>query len=124
LLLWAGHDDTELGARNTMWGYDLAGGGWSELEVGDVYNAPAAGFCDFPADFVVPDLDAPERRHAGAAVLSDAGELLIFAGKTDCGLINDVWSWSLSDATWTERSAATVGEICLRSFANCQSLCF
>lgn len=124
LLLWAGHDDTELGARNTLWAYDLAGGGWSELEVGDVYNAPAAGFCDFPADFVVPDLDAPERRHAGAAVLSDAGELLIFGGKTDCGLINDVWSWSLSDATWTQRSAATVGEICLRSFANCQSLCF
>lgn len=124
LLLWGGHDDTELGARNTLYAYDLADGGWTGLEIGDVYNAPAAGFCDFPADFVVPDLDAPERRHAGAAVLSDAGELLIFGGKTDCGLINDVWSWSLSDATWTERSPATVGEICLRSFANCQSLCF
>jgi hypothetical protein len=124
LLLWGGHDDTELGSRNTVWGYELGGGGWSELEVGDVYNAPAAGFCDFPADFVVPDLDAPERRHAGAAVLSDAGELLVFGGKTDCGQINDVWSWSLGDATWTERSPATVGEICLRSFANCQSLCF
>jgi hypothetical protein len=124
LLLWAGHDDTELGSRNTVWGYDLGGESWSELEVGDVYNAPGAGFCDFPADFVVPDLEAPERRHAGAAVLSDAGELIVFGGKTDCGQINDVWSWSLGDATWTQRSAATVGEICLRSFANCQSLCF
>jgi hypothetical protein len=124
LLLWGGHDDTQLGNTNHIWQYDLNQGGWSQLELGDVYNAPANGFCDFPADFVAPDLDAPERRNAGAAVLTDAGELLIFGGKTDCGIINDVWSWSLADGTWTERSAATVGEICLRAFGQCQTMCF
>jgi len=124
LLLWAGHDDTALGNTNTMWAWDLGGSGWAQVETGDVVNAPANGFCDFPADFVVPDLDAPERRSAGAAVLTDAGELLIFGGKTDCGLINDAWSWSLSEQVWTERSPATVGEICLRAYANCQTMCF
>jgi hypothetical protein len=101
LILWGGHDDGQLGNTNTVWVYELNDGGWWQAEVGDVYNAPAAGFCDFPADFVVPDRDAPERRNAGAAVITDAGELLIFGGKTDCGLINDAWSWSLADVVWT-----------------------
>lgn len=124
VLLWAGHDDGVLGNTNTMWSWPLDASGWTQLEVGDVPSAPANGFCDFPADFVVPDLDAPERRSAGASVVNDAGELLIFGGKTDCGLINDVWSWSLEDQQWTERSPATTGEICLRAAANCQTMCF
>lgn len=124
LLLWSGHDDGQLGNVNTIWSWDIGGAGWAQLEAGDLHNAPANGFCDFPADFVDPDLDAPERRSAGAAVLTDQGELMIFGGKTDCGLINDVWSWSLSEQQWTERSPATVGEICLRAFAECQSMCF
>ena len=124
LLLWSGHEDSQLGNNNAVWAYDLGGGGWSQLEIGDVYNAPANGFCDFPADFVVPDLAAPERRNAGAAVLDDGGNMLIFGGKTDCGLINDVWSWSLAESSWQERSPATSGEICLRASAMCQTMCF
>jgi hypothetical protein len=124
VLLWAGHDDGVLGNTNTVWAWALDGSGWAQVEIGDVHNAPANGFCDFPADFVVPDLEAPERRSAGATVLTDGGELLIFGGKTDCGLINDVWSWSLAEQAWTERSAATGGEICLRAYANCQTMCF
>lgn len=124
LLLWAGHDDTSLGNNNALWSFDLGGGGWSLVLEGDVQAADANGFCDFPAGFVTPDLAAPERRSAGGAVLDDAGQMLIFGGKTDCGLINDVWSWSLADGVWTERSPATTGEICLRAFANCQTMCF
>ncbi len=124
LLLWAGHDDQELGNRNDLWTYDLGGGGWEQHVEGDVYNAPANGFCDFPADFVIPDLDVPERRDAGAAAMTDDGALLVFGGKTDCGIINDVWSWSVSDSTWSERSQATFGEICLRAYAECSTMCF
>jgi hypothetical protein len=122
VILWAGHDDGALGNTNTLWAWETSS--WEQLETGDVLDVGANGFCDFPADFVTPDLDAPERRSAGASVLTDTGELLIFGGKTDCGLINDVWSWSLAEQTWTERSPATVGEICLRAYANCQTMCF
>lgn len=124
LLVWAGHDDTALGNNNTLWSWDLAGGAWTALELGDVQDAPANDFCDFPVDFVIPDLAAPERRSAGAATIDDQGRMLVFGGKTDCGLINDVWSWSLADQAWTERSAATTGEICPRAFASCQTMCF
>ena len=124
VVLWAGHDDGALGNTNTIWTWPLVGNGWTQAEVGDVQSAPANGFCDFPVDFVVPDLDAPERRSAGATVVTDSGELLVFGGKTDCGQVNDVWAWSLSEQTWTERSPATGGEICLRAFANCQTMCF
>jgi hypothetical protein len=126
LLLWAGHDDEALGNTNQLWAFDLSENSWTELEQGDVYANPAFGFCDFPADFAEPDLEAPERRYAGAAALSDES-LIIFGGKTDCGQVNDLWTWSLDDASWTERSDATFGEICARTFADaesCESLCF
>jgi hypothetical protein len=124
LLLWAGHDDGNLGNTNQVWAWDLATADWSEAEKGDTFNNSAFGFCDFPSDFTEPDLDAPERRYAGAAALT-GDELIVFGGKTDCGQVNDVWSWTLEGQSWTERSSATFGEICARTFAGeCESLCF
>jgi N-acetylneuraminic acid mutarotase len=126
LLLWAGHDDGALGNTNQVWAFDLTESTWTELEHGDTYANPAFGFCDFPSDFINPDLDAPERRYFGAAALTDDA-LIIFGGKTDCGQVNDLWTWDLEDQSWTERSDATFGEICARTFADpdgCESLCY
>jgi N-acetylneuraminic acid mutarotase len=126
LLLWAGHDDGALGNTNQLWVFDLSSNSWSQVEQGDTYENPAFGFCDFPSDFTDPDFDAPERRYFGAAALSQ-DSMYIFGGKTDCGQVNDMWSWDLEDQTWTERSDATFGEICARTFADpasCESLCF
>jgi hypothetical protein len=123
VFLWSGHDTTDLGNTNQVWSFDLAEGSWSELSVGDVVDAGSNGFCDFPYNFTEPDLSAPERRYLGMAV-STGTELMMFGGKTDCGIINDVWTWSYADGGWTERSSATSGEICLRAFAECSSLCF
>jgi len=122
ILMWAGHDDGSLGNRNDLWRFDTASGDWTQLEEGDVQSNDANGFCDFPADFVTPDLEAPERRDAGAAALDGSGRLWVFGGKTDCGIINDVWSWDAG--TWTERSPASFGEICLRAYAECSTMCF
>ncbi len=124
VILWAGHDDQALGNTNQVWAFDLGGGGWSELAQGDVLDNGDVGFCDFPADFVDPDLHAPERRYTGAAVATDDGRMVIFGGKTDCGVINDGWSYDLAAQTWTEGSPATTGEICQRAFSECSSLCF
>lgn len=124
LLLFGGHDDQALGNRNDVWRFDLANRRWRRLAAGDRQDAEALGFCDFPADFVTPDLDAPERREAQASARLPDGRLLVAGGKTDCGLINDVWSWDPESTAWTMLSAATAGEICLRSAATCESLCF
>lgn len=124
LVMFGGHDDTALGNTNQLWTYDIAGDDWTELVHGDVLSNSAVGFCDFPADFVEPDLSAPERRDANVAALSPEGELWIFGGKTDCGIVNDVWSWSLDGGAWTEHSSATAGEICQRAYAECTELCF
>jgi hypothetical protein len=124
LLLWAGHDDGSLGNTNQVWAYDLAAGTWSEQEAGDIQTNDPNGYCDFPSDFTDPDLDAPERRYFGAAVVSE-DELLVFGGKTDCGQVNDMWGWDLESQIWTERSSATSGEVCQRVFSGeCESLCF
>jgi hypothetical protein len=124
LLMWAGHDDGNLGNTNEVWAFELSDNSWSKLESGDSYQNPAYGFCDFPADFVDVDIEAPERRYFGAATLSE-DELLIFGGKTDCGQSNDAWGWDLDQETWTERSGATFGEVCLRASAgDCESLCY
>ncbi len=124
LLLFGGHDDGNLGNTNQVWAFDLDANTWSNIEAGDAYANSAFGFCDFPADFVEVDTEAPERRYFGAAAISD-DELLIFGGKTDCGQINDLWGWDLSEGAWSERSSATFGEVCLRASAgDCSALCY
>jgi hypothetical protein len=123
LLMWAGHDDGNLGNTNQLWTFDLAEGGWDQLLQGDEWANPANDFCDLPADFADIDPGSPERRNAGAAGITSCGEVVVFGGKTDCGTINDLWAWK-PDGGWEERSAATSGEVCLRAFADCQSLCF
>ena len=125
LLLWGAHEDNLLGNNNKIWAFDLGSSTWTMLVEGDVQLTDPNGFCDFPVDFVEADLGVPERRSAGAAVLTDAGELMIFGGKTDCGIIDDVWRWSLADGTWTNLVRATAGEICVRAFAKgCTTMCF
>lgn len=124
LLLFGGHDDGELGNTNELWEFRLGEGAWSRLVRGDVLQSGAAGFCDFPADFVDPDLDAPERRNAAVVALTGDREVIAFGGKSDCGLLNDVWAWSSESGAWAERSPATAGEICLRSYAECSTMCY
>jgi len=124
LFLWAGHDDGSLGNTNQVWSFDLNSLEWTEVAAGDLFANPANGFCDFPDDFTEPDLDAPERRYSGAATLNEDG-FIIFGGKTDCGQVNDVWTFDTDSMLWTERSSATAGEICARTFSDgCESLCF
>ena len=124
IILFGGHDDGELGNTNQVWAFDLASEAWTELSAGDVYNTPGEGICDFPADFTTPDLDSPERRYSAASAETDDGRLVIFGGKTDCGVVNDLWTYDFADQSWTEHSSATNGEICLRAFNECESLCF
>ncbi len=50
--------------------------------------------------------------------------MIIFGGKTDCGIIDDVWTWSFNGEGWVENSSASTGEICLRAFADCSTLCY
>lgn len=124
VILFGGHDDGELGNTNQVWAFDLAGGTWAELSSGDTYANPAVGQCDFPADFTDVDLASPERRYSAASDVTDDGRLVIYGGKTDCGVINDVWTWDMAEQAWTEGSPATNGEVCLRAFNECEALCF
>ena len=124
LLVFGGHDDGELGNTNQVWSWHLTRERWREVRSGDTYANPPADFCDFPADFTAPDLDSPERRYLGTAATTGDGRMLVFGGKTDCGVINDLWSLDLASGTWAEQAAASSGEICLRTSQACTSLCF
>ena len=123
LLMFGGHDSGELGNTNQLWAFDLSSKTWTEVHTGDVFANPAEGVCDFPSDFTTPDFDSPERRYLFASAKTDDDRLVIFGGKTDCGVVNDIWTLDLTTDTWTEESTATEGEICLRAFAECESLC-
>lgn len=123
LLMFGGHDNTDLGNSNDLWAYSPSGDAWTQLIEGDTPNLPANGVCDFPPDFTNVDVASPERRNAAASAFG-GGELFVFGGKTDCGVINDVWSYSTGSGAWTNRSSATTGESCLRSSASCTGLCF
>lgn len=125
LVLFGGHRDDTLGNTNDMWAYDLAERSWQTLVPPEVPRQ-ANGFCDFPADFTDPNLEAPERRSA-QLVVHDAAQRLayVFGGKTDCGSVDDVWVYDLQASSWTELVEARAGESCARAFGadQCGDLC-
>lgn len=124
-LLFGGHDDTQLGNRNDTYRFDPGDRSWTQLFAGDAFNRPANDICDFPPDFADIQPDQPERRHASSLVWSTAcGKALLFGGKTDCGVIDDLWSYA--DGEWSELQRATEGEVCLRwreDPNDCSNLC-
>lgn len=128
-LVFGGHDLTNLGYTNDLWRYDPDGAGWALVRVGDRYNNPPTGFCMFPVDYTTPDFAAPDRRSSHAMVMSaSCGHAIVFGGKTDCGAIDDTWSFDVASSTWVEMVAATEGESCWRrwngDFTLCNALCF
>ena len=133
-VLFGGHDDEQLGNRNDLWEYDPVDERWYDFTGGDTFNAPANGFCDFPADFVTVEAGTPERRNAHTLVWSETcGYALTFAGKTDCGAADDVWEIDYSVtrdsdlSPFTNRVTALSGELCARfrnNIDNCANMCF
>ncbi len=126
LVLFGGHDDGAVGNNSDTWAFDLGSNSWNNITPEETVNNPSAAFCDFPADFTLPNLAAPDRRSAQLAGFSSLNNTFaIFGGKTDCGIIDDVWIFDASSDTWSKSIDATVGEACLRKdFPDqCTSLC-
>lgn len=128
-LLFAGHDDQTLGNANDLWAYDPATNTWQLMRRGDTFNRPSNGFCDFPPDFTIVDLEAPERRNAHVLVYASGNDcpgVITAMGKTDCGASDDVHRWNVDEGRWQELSKAREGEMCLRTEPefDCQDMCF
>lgn len=127
-LLFGGHDDTALGNANDLWAFDPTTNEWTALRIGDTYNRPANGFCDFPADFTNVDVKAPERRNAHVLVYASQSEcpgLITTMGKTDCGATDDVHRWITGEGRWQELVEAREGEMCRRADTefDCLGMC-
>ena len=115
MLLFGGHDDTDLGNDNDLHAFDLDRRRWSLLRSGDQLNADPIDQCNFPGNFTLADLESPERRaaHLLAAISPDAA--VLFGGNTDCGVANDTWSLDLGSDTWSQLTASPVGMTCPRT---------
>jgi N-acetylneuraminic acid mutarotase len=124
VLILGGHDDGALGNRNDAIGVSTTGTVTVHVQ-GDALQAMPGGFCDFPADFVTPEMDTPERRSAAVVAPDPARQrVLVFGGKTDCGSANDVWIFSLTSHRWQLSRTTNDGMSCARqNRANCMSLC-
>ena len=124
-VLFGGHDQTALGNRNDTYRYNPNSDTWTQLHGGDTFNTGPVATCDFPPDFTNVDRTQPERRHAGSLVWSSSCDRgLLFGGKSDCGIVDDVWA--LEDGDWSVLEPATEAEVCLRwrdDPERCTSLC-
>jgi hypothetical protein len=125
LVLFGGHDDGQLGERNDLWALELATGTWQPLREGDTFGTAGSGFCDFPSDFTQPDLGSPERREASGFVQVPGAGHFLLGGRSDCGVLNDVWQLAPEQAAWTELQPSFTGLSCERSGKQgCTKLCF
>jgi N-acetylneuraminic acid mutarotase len=129
LFVIGGHDEAsaagrDVGNRNDVWALDLATRTWTQVRPGDTPNGMSSGFCDFPADFTIPEEGSPERRYAFARA-QDATRAYVIGGKTDCGNVNDVWALHFGSGTWSLLRPTTGGEACNRSGrVGCTTLCY
>lgn len=114
VILFGGHDGTDLGNTNDLWTYDLAANAWTLVTWGDTLNEPARGFCDFPANFTTLDAASPERRESH--LFQNAGnKAIMYGGRTDCGLSKDTWELDYASLTWSLKNDSPVGITCLRT---------
>ena len=124
VILFGGHDDGALGNRNDHWEFDPSTQSWDLIALNDKFNKAGNGFCDFPADFATIVEGTPERRASHVMVYWEKEDkVLIHGGKTDCGLIDDVWELDVAADTWTDLEPATIGEACLRYSESCSDHC-
>lgn len=125
-LLFGGH--TNIGDANDMWAFNPEVGVWNVLREGDVFTGQRIGCIgndsEVPKDYVDADLTSPERRSGtGFTILGDSA-WLVLGEQGECGdHLDDVWSFDLASAEWTEIIPARSGEICERSGDDCQCLC-
>lgn len=86
-----GTDMTALHEKGRLWRFSAHSSKWTAID--PIYNTSNASF--------------PEARsyHASAAA-PDLGKIFIHAGCPASGRANDLWSFDISDKTWTELSKA------------------
>jgi hypothetical protein len=126
LLLFGGHDDGAVGNNNDTWSFDPASKAWTAIVPPETLKKAPPGFCLFPPDFTTTNTSAPERRSAHLAALDTTrGAWTIYGGATDCGLIDDVWSFDLTTNAWSRAQKAQSGEACVRGDRpqQCSTLC-
>ncbi len=123
-IMFGGHDDKSLGNRNDLWAFTPKDGQWIVIKQGDLPNKPANGFCSFPPDFTKLEDGSPERRYAGIFA-AGPNTIWLAAGKTDCGVIDDLFKLDLNGYKWTEVTSSTVGNSCIRKGGlTCNDYCF
>ena len=123
-LIFGGHANS--GVENDIWAFDPTNDTWTLLNQGDTFTGSGLGCAgnpsEIPADYVVQDLDSPERRTGG--VLTMLGDTLwLMAGETDCSdHLDDTWTMT-PEGVWTEVIEARSGESCARRNDACVCLC-
>mgnify|MGYP000598250586 CR=1 FL=1 len=125
LLMFGGFDGQIIHNRNDTWAFDLKTKTWKALIKPPEVKRPQGSFCNFPPGFT-ENLHAPERRSGQLAVFDKVRrEWILFGGKSDCGVLDDLWTFAVGQDKWSKVLGARKGETCMRvkEPATCFSLC-
>jgi hypothetical protein len=121
VVLFGGHDITDLGNRNDVWAFDVTTGEWATVHAGDALNGVPG--CPPATDFTIIEPDAPERRYSFAHVQDETGGYVL-GGKADCGNLNDVQRLDLETGAWRQLRLSNGGVACPRTGrTTCTDLC-
>lgn len=135
LVTFAGHDNLTpfFDVRNDVRFLDLTGmtvppagpHPFGDIRIGDVYQTELTDACSLPVDYVVTDLEAPERRDGFAmGIAHGGGAFVVFAGNADCDRLSDAWWFNTATGEWTPIRESLAGISCPRTGnPNCSDLC-
>ncbi|MEQ8274624.1 MAG: kelch repeat-containing protein [Deltaproteobacteria bacterium] len=116
ILLFGGHDDLGLGNNNDLWAFDLDTQTWSLVDEGDAPGRTnSVAFCEFYGNFAAANPAVPERRESHLFVKAGDDRVVLYGGRTDCGLANDTWILDLTSDTWTQVTVSPTGMTCVRN---------
>jgi hypothetical protein len=135
LVAFGGHDNLTpfFDVRNDVRFLDLTGltlppAGpypFGDMRIGDVYETQLTDPCSLPVDYVVTDMEAPERRDGFAmGVAHGGGAFVVFGGNADCDRLSDSWWFNTATGEWTPIRESLAGISCPRTGnPSCNDLC-
>jgi hypothetical protein len=91
------------GDLNDLWKYDTTAKEWTWMGGSTSANQPGS----YGTQGVAATSNMPSARYAQSQVVDASGNLWVFGGRSNAGLLNDLWKYNVATGQWTWESGSS-----------------